>query len=71
MWPYKHAHDIPLVTDSKCVWVRGSDFNHSSMNRGYMDRPTDRQTDRLFALYSIDAGKIVHMFSMESVLNMS
>ena len=38
------AHDIPLVTLILNVWVFGSNFNCSSMNRGHTGRQTNRQT---------------------------
>ena len=40
---YRHAHDIPpvaLIVNTYIyiyIWVRGSNFNCSSVNRGYTD----------------------------------
>ena len=46
----------PGNTDYKYMWVCGSNFNRSSVNRGWMDG----QINRLFTLYSIGC---VAMFS--------
>ena len=44
MWPYRHAHDVPLVT--LILNIYGFVGLTSSVNRRY--------TDKLFTLYSID-----------------
>ena len=41
-------------TDSKYIWVCGCNFKCSSVNRGYTDKWIDKETERLFLLYSIN-----------------
>ena len=50
VWPYRHVNDVPLVTLTLNICVCGSNFNRSSVNHGHKDK----QTNRLFTLYSID-----------------
>ena len=40
VWLYRHAHDVTLVTLilNIYIWVRGSNFNRSSLNLGHTDR---------------------------------
>ena len=37
-----HLKCYTVDTDSKYIWVCGSNFNRSSMNRGYADTQTER-----------------------------
>ena len=53
MWPYIHAHGVALVKLITNIWIHGSNFNHWSVNCRHLDR----ETERLFALYSIDIDK--------------
>ena len=32
VWPYRYAHDVPLVTLILTIWVRGSNLNCSNVN---------------------------------------
>ena len=41
---------FPWCTDFKYVWVRGSNFNRSGVNRGYTNRQTDRQIIHTFSI---------------------
>ena len=57
-------------TDSKYIWVCGSNFNRSSFNHGCTNRQTnretdrqiERETDRLFVLYCIDKCMYTHTY---------
>ena len=51
---YKNVCGHIDILNSNYIWVCGSNFNRSNVNRGYTDRHTDKEADRIFPIYSIN-----------------